>query len=244
MVLKAINAKCPLTGKKIDPTFSFLYLEQAVGFCCDNCRAKFKKAPGKYVAKVTGFRDPGKQVRETGIDGEGFIRRWLVLGPIKNNGDGVAEINGEQLKGEAKIRPSAGQKVEVRGAKLAWRKHTTSEFFVDFNYGIGKPGEKAENVTGYLVAYVHAPRELKNIRARWGTNDQGRLYLNGREILKFEGGRALEKDVAETKVTLVKGRNLVVLKVVNGSNNWQACLRFVDAGGKPIPGLVAKTVQK
>lgn len=238
-VVKAINAKCPLTGKAIDPAFTSVHLGQAIGFCCDNCRDKFRKDPKKYVSKVKEFKDPGRLVRETGIDAEGFIRRWLVLGPIpnKNENAGAAEVNAEQVKGEAKLLPAAGQNFEVRGQKLSWREHVSPEYFVDFNRGIGKPGAKAENVTGYLVAYVHAPKELKGVRAKWGTNDQGRLYLNGGEILKYEGSRALEKDAGEKAVTLVKGRNAVVLKVVNEGNNWQACLRFVDAKGKPIPGL-------
>jgi len=37
-------------------------------------------------------------------------------------------------------------------------------------------------------------------------------------------------------VTLLKGQNMLVLKVVNEVNNWQACVRFLK-DGQPVTGL-------
>ena len=38
------------------------------------------------------------------------------------------------------------------------------------------------------------------------------------------------------EVTLVKGQNVLVLKVINEVNNWQACARFLK-GGAPVKNL-------
>jgi YHS domain-containing protein len=53
---KAINAKCPLAGKDVDPAAVFVYKDQAIGFCCMNCCKKFAADPEKYIAKVTEFK--------------------------------------------------------------------------------------------------------------------------------------------------------------------------------------------
>jgi len=69
-----------------------------------------------------------------------------------------------------------------------------------------------------------------------GTNDQGKVWLNGKEVFKFAETRVLEKDANRVDVTLMKGQNVLVLKVVNEVNNWQACARFLK-DGKPVTGL-------
>jgi hypothetical protein len=42
------------------------------------------------------------------------------------------------------------------------------------------------------------------------------------------------------KLTLNKGVNTIVFKVINEVNNWQGCLRFTDKGGKPVTDFVVK----
>ena len=60
--------------------------------------------------------------------------------------------------------------------------------------------------------------------------------VNGKEVFKFDGERTLEKDTDRMPVTLVKGQNVLVLKIGNVVNNWQACARFLRnrrAGDRP-----------
>ena len=49
---KAINSKCPVTGKDVDPTHIVTFEGKAVGLCCEKCEAKFVKAPAKIMPKV------------------------------------------------------------------------------------------------------------------------------------------------------------------------------------------------
>ncbi len=55
---KPINAKCPLSGKDIDPAAVFVYKNQAIAFCCNNCKGKFEAEPAKFIAKVAEFKEP------------------------------------------------------------------------------------------------------------------------------------------------------------------------------------------
>jgi hypothetical protein len=167
-------------------------------------------------------------------DPEGFIRNWLVLAPIAMEGEsGATEIDKDFLKGEATIAPKAGDKVTVGGRELSWKAHQTSDYFIDFLQSFGK--ERGEYVAGYAVSYVIADEEMKVMLAL-STNDQGKAWLNGRQIFTFDDTRTLEKDADRVEVTLAKGQNVLILKVINEVNNWQACARFLKDGA-PVKNL-------
>ena len=69
-----------------------------------------------------------------------------------------------------------------------------------------------------------------------GTNDQGKVFLNGKQVLVFEETRVLDKDADRVPVSLVRGQNVLVLKVINEVNSWQACARFLR-GDVPVTNL-------
>lgn len=170
-------------------------------------------------------------------DAEGFIRNWLVLAPIpcESEANGAIEINAQQLKEEAKLAPKAGDKATANKTDLVWKEHQSAGYFIDFLASFGK--ERGENVVGYAVAYVEAEADLDGLKVRVGSNDQCKVYLNGVQVLVFEEGRTLEKDSNEANVSLKKGRNVVVFKVLNEGNNWQGCLRFAGKDGAPLKNL-------
>jgi hypothetical protein len=161
-------------------------------------------------------------------DPEGFIRDWLVLAPIAIEGEsGAEEIDKDLLKGEATIKPKRGDKVRAGGQELAWQAHETSDYFIDFLASFGKT--RGEYVAGYAVAYVVTDEDMK-VTLALSTNDQGKAWVNGKEVFRFSDTRVLEKDTDRVDVTLAKGHNVLVLKVINEVNNWQACARFLKDG--------------
>jgi hypothetical protein len=161
-------------------------------------------------------------------DAEGFIRNWLVLAPIAVQEDsGASEIDKDFLTGEAAIKPKAGDKVTVDGKVLTWKAHQTPDFFIDFLKAFGK--ERGEDVAAYAVAYVVADDEMK-VKLLTGSNDQSKAWVNGRQIIRFADTRTLDKDTESGDVTLAKGQNVLVFKVINEKNNWQGCARFLKDG--------------
>jgi len=163
-----------------------------------------------------------------GPDAEGFIRNWLVLAPIAIEGEsGATEIDRDFVKGEATMTPRAGDKIRVADQELVWQAHQTSDYFIDFLSAFGKT--RGEYVAGYAVAYVIADEEMK-VTLALSSNDQGKAWLNGKQVFKFADTRTLEKDTDRAEVTLAKGQNVLVLKVINEVNNWQGCARFIKDG--------------
>jgi hypothetical protein len=71
-----------------------------------------------------------------------------------------------------------------------------------------------------------------------GSDDESRVWLNGKLIYECLNGRAyLADDDVVPDVELKTGLNVVVFKVVNFTGDWAGSVRFTDREGQPLPGL-------
>jgi WD40 repeat protein len=87
----------------------------------------------------------------------GVIKQWLVLAAIPFNGRGdearLAALEATQIPGEARIRPAAGERVQMPGAELVWRAVQRDSGFIDFNQVLG---EVTEWSVAYAVCYIES----------------------------------------------------------------------------------------
>jgi len=194
-----------------------------------------------FCALILGALFTDKTLGQNGKpDGEGFIRDWLMLAPIPLTleNSGAEYIKEEQVEKESSLKPREGDKVKIKDKELAWKSVHCKDYLFDLNEILGAP---RENVAGYMVAYLVCDKELADLTLLIGSNDQARIYLNGKEVFKFTETRTIEKDSDKVeKLTLNKGVNTIVFKVINEVNNWQGCLRFTDKSGKPVTDLAVK----
>lgn len=192
-------------------------------------------APASSITASGGMTPANAEPAETfSPDAEGFIRNWLVLAPIAVQEDsGATEIDKDFLGGEATIKPKPGDKVNAAGKILTWTPHQTSDYFIDFLKAFGS--ERGEDVAGYAVTYLSAETDMK-VRLSIGSNDQCKVWLNGTQVIKFAETRTLDKDTDHADVTLTKGQNVLVFKVINEKNNWQGAVRFLQ-NGAPVTSL-------
>jgi len=172
-------------------------------------------------------------------DADGYIRDWVMLAPItlpagRPAGDLIVE---EQIKNEAALQPRAGDTVKINGKELTWANITASTKYFDFNEILKTVNDHA---AGFMVTYIECAREMSDITMALGSNDQARLYLNGKDIYAFQDARPLELDADKGKVRLNKGVNVVVFKVINEQNSWQGSMRFLDKTGAPVIDLKIK----
>ena len=190
---------------------------------------------GLFLAAVPAARADEK----SGVNDEGFLQKWLVLAPIplKSDETGSAGNDREAVKDEAKLKPKAGDKVKAEDKELAWKEYTAKDHLLDFN---GHLGAQTEDCIGYAVTYVTAPSEM-TVKMKTGSDDQCKVWLNGKEVFKFADARPADKDQDTTEVTLKKGLNVLVVKVVNEKIDWSFCVRFTDKDDKPITDLKSDT---
>src|SRR5262249_52080878 len=179
----------------------------------------------------------GLRAEDMKPDEEGFLRSWLLLAPI-SLAEGQSEedgLNKEWIAGEAKLAPKEGDKAKVGDKELTWKAVKASDYFFDVNAALG---DTTENAVAYAVAYVTAPDEMKGLQLRIGSDDMCKVYLNGKEVIKATEDRPVDKDQNQADdVTLNKGVNVIVFKVVNGVVDWSGCARFTDKDGRRVPGV-------
>jgi hypothetical protein len=192
---------------------------------------------------LLGFTTAFADEEKSALDDEGFITTWLVLAPIplEANQSGVDGLGKEQIKDEAKLQPKEGDKVKVGENEIVWKPYQTKGHIIDFNDFLGK---QTEDSVGYAVCYITADADMKDIRLKTGSDDQAKVYLNGKEVLKQEQARALDKDQDTTEVSLNKGVNVLVFKIVNEKLDWSGCARFTDKDGNPIKNIKVKRSPK
>src|SRR3954471_23095703 len=170
-------------------------------------RSRLLKA---YIASLSlfallGLSAPTVQASETfSPDADGYIRNWVMLAPIplppgRPAGDLTVE---EQVKNEAALQPKAGDKVTVNGKELTWQNITAEAKFFDFNAILKSINDHA---AGYMVTYIDCDRDRNDVTMALGSNDEARLYLNGKDIYAVQDARTLELDADKGKVHLKKG---------------------------------------
>ena len=180
--------------------------------------------------------------RATPVEPDGFIRDWLLLGPLPLPGDarGVAGLHRELVPGEPKLSPRADDKVRYGDKDLTWRTCSLGTWNIQMRHEF--PGSP-DHCAAYAVAYVFSPTDLSNLKLKYGSDDQARIWVNGTMVAEHLGGRGAKiDDSVATGVALHKGTNAVVFKIVNGNGDWGGGLRFTDADDKPVTGIQVSTV--
>jgi hypothetical protein len=176
---------------------------------------------------------------DTKVDSDGFVRDWLVLAPFPVAEDnGAEEIDKVQLADEAALKPKAGDKHKVGDKEATWKAAQASDYHLDLHAAVGG---RNEDVLAYLVTYVVAEQEMTGLTLGIGSNDQAKVWLNGKEVFKNTEPRAIEQDSDQVPgVTLKQGVNVIVFKVINQKNDWAAAVRFLK-NGMAVTGLTVKT---
>jgi WD40 repeat protein/class 3 adenylate cyclase len=167
----------------------------------------------------------------------GAIKQWLILGPIPL-APGQTEVDGldrDLVANEAALRPRAGERMRAAGGELTWRAVRLSNYLVDFNKAFGGFYEHA---AVYAVCYVRSPTAQSNLKLLVGSDDQAKIYLNGKRVYRQTKARlAVPDENMVGDIDLRAGENVLVFKVVNGIGAWGGSVRLTDSSGNPVPGL-------
>jgi hypothetical protein len=182
-------------------------------------------------------------------DADGFLRRWLLLEPLKVPGQltetavltavKAAQLTGDEPGASTVARlPKDGDKVTLGGEALTWHAVDTLDYNVNlfhFAYALNKP---TSNVLFWVETSVEAPREMPNVRLAIGSNAASVWYLNGVEVIHLYNDRqTVIDDGVSPRVTLAKGPNLIRAAIVNAGGATDFCARFLDEHDAPIRNL-------
>ena len=104
-------------------------------------------------------------------------------------------------------------------------------FAVDLRAVLG-----GENRCAYLRATLISSGTFEAM-LELGSDDGIKAWLGGKLVHANNASRGLKPGEDKVKITLRAGRNVLMLKINNGSTDWGACARLTGLDGKPITGL-------
>jgi hypothetical protein len=143
-------------------------------------------------------------------------------------------LDQEQVSPEPGLRPRASDRVKVGARELVWNALRQEDYLLDFNQLLGKQTQWS---VAYAVCYIQSDAAQAGVVMKVGSDDQAKIYLNGKGIYRNETARACVPDQDEVAgIELRAGLNALVFKVVNEMQNWQGSVRLTDAAGQPLKG--------
>jgi WD40 repeat protein len=171
-----------------------------------------------------------------GPQAKGFIQTWLLLlpFPLAPGDSGRQALDRQQLPAEASLKPKLGERVRGSSQELVWREHRSPEAVLDFNAVLEQVTERS---VAYAACYLESDRSRNDLWLQVASDDQGKVYVNGREIYQSRLPRTLD---TVGPVKLQQGTNVLVFKVVNEMGSWEGFARLVDAAGRPATEVHVK----
>jgi hypothetical protein len=183
---------------------------------------------------------------QKGPDGDGFLRRWLILEPIRVMGqlsDSAvqAAVNTAYFADQFTGVPRDGDIRKVGDTDLRWHAVDTLAYNVNlyhFAYALNKP---TSNVLFWVVTVVDAPREMNGVRLAIGSNAASVWWVNGTEVIGIYNERqTVIDDGVSKRLTLHKGPNVIRGAIINAGGATDFCARILDADDQPVEDITVR----
>lgn len=121
------------------------------------------------------------------------------------------------------------------GIEVRW-KHVETNTGTVADFGWMKPSVRGKDIIVFAVCYVTSPVK-QDIQIRLGCSKDALVRVNGREAVKYIGGRGVHMDENIAYVTLPEGESEILVKLYNKSSGWGFTLRLADVDGRPLEGV-------
>ncbi len=157
------------------------------------------------------------------------VDAWMIIGPF-DNGDKV----GFDTEYPPEKKVDFTRQYTGKEGKVKWFKpeHKQIDGFVNLA-SLLRPSEWT---VAYAATYVHSP-DVREVHFRVGSDDDIKVWLNGRLVLSKNIGRFAAMDQDIVSVSLKSGRNEILLKVCNRDGSWGFYMRITDVTGMPCYDL-------
>lgn len=184
-----------------------------------------------YYSEYDMLEKADEQIQKTGFVTEDA---WRILDPFDNT-DGIGFDTAYIPEDITEIDLTA--KYEGLNGQVSWKKFTDAEF--DGYIQIGE--EDVDWRVAYAFASVTSPDE-REVEIRFDSDDQGRVWLNGKEVFSHTKAFMAIVDTYTIPARLKQGRNSLLVKVCNESGAYAFFLRITDEDGKPFEDLVINRI--
>src|SRR4030042_771514 len=162
-----------------------------------------------------------------------WIKSWMLCGPIplqiprdaSDTWQHLVGFNTDYLLksgGEQDLKVKTGDAVKYPKGSVKWKLFNSPDSIIDLDEALSKD----DPVLAYAYSEVQA-EETRIWFISLGTNDGGKLWVNGKNVWDNQQPRGLLIDDDLIPVVLNKGNNTLLLKVEERGNRWGFCVRFL-----------------
>ncbi len=188
--------------------------------------AKISRFPDSIERVVSLMRGNGYQINSE-VQSEisqsaGLINRWWIAGPFPNPVDAAAN---NAYFPEKEIIFTQSQTFDTLTARWQQINLPGISAVLPFAKMFGRVRQ-----TAYAYAEIHMDSARKGM-LKMGSNDGVVCWLNDKKVHQNLIPRAMTVDEDIVMVNFKKGRNTLLLKILNDGANWEACLRICDMDG-------------
>ena len=162
-----------------------------------------------------------------------WIKSWLLCGPfpVKKPKDAAESwthlvgFNTDYLLkagGESNPKVKSGDIVKHANGSNKWNLYNSPDSVIDLKNAVSKD----DPVLAYAYSEIQAD-ETGVWYLSLGSNDGGKLWVNGISVWELRQGRILTIDEDLIPVLLNKGKNTLLLKTEERGKKWGFCVRFI-----------------
>jgi uncharacterized pyridoxamine 5'-phosphate oxidase family protein len=186
-----------------------------------------------FVALLTRGTTDAQQLPLQQVIPEQWLKSWLLCGPIplkepsdaSDSWDHLVGFNTDYLEksgGEQNLHVKAGDVVKCDKDSVRWKLYNSPDSIIDLD----KTVSKDDLVLAYAYTEIQSD-ETKVWFISFGTNDGGKLWVNGINVWDYQQPRGLFADDDVIPVLIKKGNNTLLFKIEERGNLWGFCARFV-----------------
>lgn len=157
-------------------------------------------------------------------DRYGYITRWKLVGPFLNMGFQTS------YPPEVEFKPKADY-AGVEGRRIRWTDLVVTD--VQGCTDLAETLKPNENVIAYACAEVTVT-QAQDVILKIGSDDGVICWLNGAKIHEHDVARRLQPDNDTVPAKLKAGKNILLMKIVQGGGGWGFCARLTTPDGKPL----------
>ena len=154
-----------------------------------------------------------------------WLKTWKICGPISlqhlDYGTDVTHLGGFEIDYLDKQGGEENLDIDKKNSEFNWFQHTSDTEIINLRKNL------ADQLYACAYAYckVESP-EQKNYIFTCGTDDGGRVWLNGDQIWDSPLRGKTIPDEHRIAVNLRKGENTILFKVENHTGNWSFLCPF------------------
>lgn len=154
----------------------------------------------------------------------GFILRWRLIGPF-SKADFVAVFPPESEYRPDAVYLGAGEQ------QVRWRDHVVEDALGITD--LGDIMQPAENVIAYARAEILVDQP-QDILVKLGSDDGVICWVNGEKVHENDTARRVSVDEDVKPASLTAGKNVILVKIVQGGGDWGFCARLTTRQGEPL----------